>query len=97
MPNIAQQDYIIIDWEGKEYSDAAKKAEVDAILKNLYLANPLSLFSVIFKNLGGDPDTIVAKLERFVSFREETNEAVSAYYIDSEDGSTIYYSFSIAD
>ena len=54
MPNIAQQDYIIIDWEGKDGSDAAKKAEVDAILKNLYLANPLSLLSVIFKDYDGD-------------------------------------------
>ena len=52
MPNIAQQDYIIIDWEGKDASDAAKKAEVDAILKNLFIANPLALLSVIFKNYG---------------------------------------------
>ena len=50
MPNIAQQDYIIIDWEGKDSSDATKKAEVDAQLKNIFLANPLALLSVIFKN-----------------------------------------------
>ena len=50
MPNIAQQDYIIIDWEGKGQNDDAKKAEVDKILKNLYLSNPLSLLSVVFKN-----------------------------------------------
>lgn len=52
MPNIAQQDYIIIDWEGKDADDAAKRAEVDAQLKNLYLANPLALLSVLFKNYG---------------------------------------------
>lgn len=50
MPNIAQQDYIIIDWEGKDSSDATKKAEVDAQLKNIYLANPLALLSVVFLN-----------------------------------------------
>lgn len=55
MPNIAQQDYIIIDWEGKNSSDAAKKAEVDAQLKNIYLANPLALFSVLIKNYGEIP------------------------------------------
>lgn len=97
MPNIAQQDYIIIDWEGKDDSDATKKAEVDAILKNLYLANPLSLFSVIFKNYGVDPDTVAAKLERFVSFLEGTDETVTPYYLDSENGSPVPYSFSIAD
>ena len=52
MPNIAQQDYIIIDWEGKTDSDATKKAEVDAILKNLYFVNLLSILSVVFKNYG---------------------------------------------
>lgn len=52
MPNIAQQDYIIIDWEGKDSSDAAKKAEVDAQLKILYLTNPLSILSIVFKNYG---------------------------------------------
>lgn len=50
MPNIAQQDYIIIDWGGKDADDAAKKAEVDAQLKNIYLANPLALLSVLFKD-----------------------------------------------
>lgn len=53
MPNIAQQDYIIIDWEGKNIGDSAKKAEVDAQLKNIYLANPLALLSVIFKDFDG--------------------------------------------
>lgn len=52
MPNIAQQDYIIIDWEGKDSTNAEKKAEVDAQLKNIYLANPLALLSVLFKNYG---------------------------------------------
>lgn len=50
MPNIAQQDYIIIDWEGKDSTNAEKKAEVDAQLKNIYLANPFALLSTVFKN-----------------------------------------------
>ena len=54
MPSISQQDYIIIDWEGKDDNDAEKKAEVDAILVNLAIANPTSLLSVVFKNYGFD-------------------------------------------
>lgn len=53
MPNISQQDYIIIDWEGKSESDAAKKAEVDAQLRTIYHTNPLTLLSVLFKRYGG--------------------------------------------
>ena len=45
-----EEKYIIIDWAGKDSSDAAKKAEVDAQLKNIYLANPLALLSVVFLN-----------------------------------------------
>ena len=47
-----EEKYIIIDWEGKDSNDATKKAEVDAQLKNIYLANPLALFSVVFVNYG---------------------------------------------
>lgn len=53
MPSIAQQDYIVINWEGMNQTDAAKKAEVDSILKNLFNANPFSLFSVIFVDYAG--------------------------------------------
>lgn len=60
MPNIAQQDYIIIDWEGKDAYDDTKRAEVDAQLKNIYLANPLALLSVIFKNYNSSEPQVLA-------------------------------------
>lgn len=90
MPNIAQQDYIIIDWEGKDSDDATKKAEVDAILKNSYLANPLSLFSIIFKNYGAENT-----FEPVASMSEADN-VVYLWIPSGEDGSVYNYQFSIA-
>lgn len=71
MPNIAQQDYIIIDWEWKDADDAAKKAEVDAVLLNLYKSNPLALLSVVFKNYGNDKD-------------EALNPVISCEYLEGK-------------
>ena len=89
MPNISQQDYIIIDWEGKTYGDAAKKAEVDAILKNLYTSNPLSLLSVVFKDYG---ESSVASIMAAIS----GDDAVSLYFLDASAGEVNEYEFSIA-
>ena len=72
VPSIAQQDYIIIDWEGKDSTNAEKKAEVDAQLKNIYLANPLALFSVVFKRYGSDEVT-----SRIVSFLDDGDTTVT--------------------
>lgn len=90
MPNIAQQDYIIIDWEGSDSSDATKKAEVDAQLKNLYLANPLALFSVIFKRYGSDEAT-----SRIVSFFDD-GDSTATYGLAGLDAIT-ELSFSISE
>ena len=89
MPNIAQQDYIIIDWEGKSASDAAKKAEVNAILKKLYLANPLSILSVVFKNFEGNVGLYI-----MVS-AEEAAGAVNINFIIGDDATPRSYAFSI--
>ena len=74
MPNIAQQDYIIIDWGGKDIDDAAKKAEVDAQLKNIYLANPLSLLSVVFKDYGTRGD--YSYFNRIIAFYEDSGDVI---------------------
>lgn len=92
MPNIAQQDYIIIDWEGKDSSDAAKKAEVDAILKNLYLANPLALLSVVFKNLS--IDGYEENMACITSFALSGN-AVECLFPDVANASLETYTFDI--
>ena len=90
MPNIAQQDYIIIDWGRKNSSDATKKAEVDAQLKNLYLANPLSLLSVLFKDYGAE-----GNVRAIVSWMlDDTDVSVATF--DAEDGDAVIYTFSIA-
>ncbi len=91
MPNIAQQDYIIIDWEGKDYLDAAKKAEVDAQLKNHYLANPLSLLSVVFANY-----KYMGSLVPILSFDKEDDTLITVSILDSANSEVIYYSISIA-
>lgn len=50
---IAQQDYIVIDWEGTTKStNPEKAAEVEKIIKNIYRTNPIALLSIIFKNYG---------------------------------------------
>lgn len=92
MPNISQQDYIIIDWEGKSQNDAAKKAEVNAILKNLYLSNPLTLLSVVFKDfdLGNSKSSFTE-----VVAVGELSDSPAVYIIDYEDGATFPYPFSI--
>ena len=82
MPSIAEQDYIIIDWKGKGSSDTEKKAEVDAILKNLYLANPLSMLSVVFKDYDSDAEI---SMERCVSFfRSDAQSGVFLIFSGSE-------------
>lgn len=91
MPNIAQQDYIIIDWEGKDSSDAAKKAEVDAQLKNIYLANPLALFSVLFVNYG-EYNLTSSILGGFIKI----DDAVNMNIVSDETFGTETYSFSIS-
>lgn len=94
MPNIAQQDYIIIDWEGKDSSNAAKKAEVDAQLKNIYLANPLSLLSVVFKdyfiNAENDETNLCPILGVFVG-----QGSVYLSLIPADDAATGSYTFTI--
>lgn len=92
MPNIAQQDYIIIDWEGKDDSDAAKKAEVDAVLKNIFNSNPLTLLSVVFKNYGSE--TLV--LRKAVSLLDYGDDSCNVAFIDADDASGSVYKFSIA-
>ena len=89
MPNIAQQDYIIIDWEGKDEDDAAKKAEVDAQLKNIYLANPLALFSVIFDGIYEILQTVIC-----IGYVKREN-TVYMKFMDADDGTSIAYNFSI--
>lgn len=88
MPNIAQQDYIIIDWEGKGQNDSAKKAEVDSILKNLFNANPFSLFSVIFVNYSG------IGTARILSYNEEGG-TVSMVFVDPAAAAPEPYEFDI--
>lgn len=90
MPNIAQQDYIIIDWEGKDSDDAAKKAEVDAQLKNIYLANPLALFSVVFVNYGEYNLTSSTGLGHM-----KIDDVVTISILSDETFATEAYSFSI--
>lgn len=94
MPNIAQQDYITIDWEGKTRSDAIKKAEVDAQLKNIYLANPLALLSVLFKHYseGVTENTYypIVAVEREVG-----DSTISIPFYDAYNGEITSYNFSI--
>lgn len=91
MPSIAQQDYIIIDWEGKDATDAAKKAEVDAQLKNTYLANPLALLSVIFRNYG---NAYPSNAYPILAFADNTSD-VECVVFDADSLSAFTYSFSI--
>lgn len=91
MPNIAQQDYIIIDWGGKNLSDAAKKAEVDAQLKNIYLANPLALLSVVFLNYSS-----LLKVITFITFAPDDPMETGGIDMNYISGSAIgTYSFEL--
>ena len=54
MPSIAQQDYIIFDCGGATLDSL--NAEFSALLKKLYQTNPISLLSVVVKDMGGDLD-----------------------------------------
>ena len=96
MPNIAQQDYIIIDWEGNDSTDAAKKAEVDAILKNTYLSNPLAMFSLVFKDFGqSTPNDHYFEIVASV-WEASSTHSVKIYLTGAEDASPYPYTFSIA-
>ena len=50
MPNISQQDYIIFDCGGATLD--ALEAEFAAFLKKIYTTNPMSLLSVVAKDIG---------------------------------------------
>lgn len=94
MPNIAQQDYIVIDWEGKTRRDAAKKAEVDAQLKNIYLANPLALLSVLFKHYSDD--VIENTYYPIIGVVGEIGDnTISILFYDAYNGEITVYDFSI--
>lgn len=91
MPSIAQQDYIIINWDGKDSGDAAKKADVDAQLKNIFLANPLALFSVIFKGYGDESGETYLSFSGFykagtevIALMVETTPEIIEYSFDVE-------------
>ena len=95
MPSIAQQDYIIIDWEGKGSSDSEKKAEVDAQLKNIYLANPLALLSVIFKHYNADvTENTYYQMLTVESRVGDGSSATIAFFAPIQD-EIVVYTFSI--
>lgn len=95
MPNIAQQDYIVIDWGGKDCSYSDKKAEVDAQLKNIYLANPLSLLSVLFKHYGdGVTENTYYPMLAAESEGEDSSSATIVFY-DTFNAVIVAYNFSI--
>ena len=52
MPSIAQQDYIIFDCGGATLD--ALDAEFAAFLKKLYQTDPMSLLSVVAKDMGSE-------------------------------------------
>lgn len=94
MPNIAQQDYIIIDWGGKDSSDVAKVNEVSALLKNIYLANPLALLSVLFKHYG--ENVTENSYYPIIGFNiEDGTTEVAVVFFDIFNNEAAAFSFSI--
>ena len=95
MPNIAQQDYIIIDWEGKNSTDATKMSEVGGLLTNIYKANPLALLSVIFKNY----DINVLEDSEFspiISFKDDDGAEIQVRFYSSSEDSIFTIAFSLS-
>lgn len=65
MPSIAQQDYIVIDWNGanKDNIGAERLAEIKAQLRAIKDTNLLTLLSVLMKNYDdyeGDFDMVIS-------------------------------------
>lgn len=95
MPSIAQQDYIVIDWEGKGPDDTAKKAEVDAQLKSIYLANPLTLLSVIFKHCYGGVTENTYYQMLSVESEVEDSSSITIVFFAPFNNEMVNYTFSI--
>ena len=55
MPNIAQQDYLIFYCGGESLETL--EADFSAFLKKIYQTNPMSLLSVVAKDMGSELDS----------------------------------------